>query len=200
MKFLFLNRRPVLDAWEKRPFSLGVLDGPRASDNFDRHAAVVGSERPGEPQPDGPFRRVAQAIAAYRIFPPRLVERVLRRTPIQVGDTVGMSYRIGPGARMFMACRVIDVFDGLKDGVWRSGFTYRTLPGHAALGDETFAVEKDLATGEVTVSLTAWSRPGHWLMRVGYPYARWCQRHAGRAALANLKAAATDTANPAAVG
>jgi uncharacterized protein (UPF0548 family) len=187
MRILLLNKRPVLDAWEKRPFSPGVLDGPRASDNFDRHASIVGTEPAGEPLADGPFRRVAQAISEYRVFPPHLVERVLRRTPLQVRDTVGMNYRLGPGVRMFMACRVIDVFDGPKGNVWRSGFTYRTLQGHAALGEETFAVEKDLTTGEASVSLTAWSRPGHWLMRIGYPYARWCQRHAGKAAVKWLK-------------
>ena len=38
----FLGQRPVLAAWEKRPFSPGVLDGPRASDNHDRHAVKNG--------------------------------------------------------------------------------------------------------------------------------------------------------------
>ena len=51
-----------------------------------------------------------------------------------------------------MACRVIDVFDSPVGNVWRGGFTYRTLQGHAALGEETSAVEKDLTTGEVTAS------------------------------------------------
>jgi uncharacterized protein (UPF0548 family) len=86
-----------------------------------------------------------------------------------------------------MACRVIDKFEGSQGNVWRSGFTYRTLQGHVALGEETFAVEKDMVTGRVTASLTSWSRPGHWLMRIGYFYARWCQLHAGREAVRELK-------------
>ena len=182
-----LNQRPDLVAWKNRPLSQGMQDGPRASDNRDRHALVVGIEPPGEPLLDGPFRRVALAISEYRIFPPHLVERVVKRTPIQVGDTVGINYRAFPGIRMFMACRVIDVYAGLNGNIWHSGFTYRTLHDHAATGEETFAVEKNTNTGEVTASLTAWSRPAHWLMRIGYPYARWCQRHAGRLAVRHLK-------------
>jgi uncharacterized protein (UPF0548 family) len=91
---------------------------------------------------------------------------------------------------MFVASRVVEVFDDATPIGWRAGFTYRTLIGHAELGEETFAVEKDRTTGEVTASLTAWSRPGHWLTRLGYPYARWCQKHAGRSALVHLQAIA----------
>ncbi len=187
MSFLFSFQRPVLSVWESRPFSPGVLDGPRASDNHDRHALVVANEPPGEPLPDGPFRRVASAISEYRIFPPHLVDRVLKRTPMQVGDTVGLSYRLAPGIRLFFASRVIDVFETTQANAYRSGFTYRTLQGHIEFGEETFAVEKDMTTGAVTASLTAWSRPGHWLTRLGYPYARWCQLHAGRSAVEHLK-------------
>jgi uncharacterized protein (UPF0548 family) len=127
---------------------------------------------------------------AYDIFPPSLATRIVRRAPVQVGDTVGLCYRLLPGVNMFIASRVIDVFDAPVAGAWRCGFTYRTLEGHAEIGEETFAVEKDMATGVVRASLTAWSRPGHWLTRVGYWYARWCQLHAGRSAIRYLHAVA----------
>jgi hypothetical protein len=187
MQILFLHRGADLSAWERRGFAPAVLAGPRPSDKHDRHAAEVGVEPPGEPLAEGPFRRVATAISEYRIFPPRLAERVLRRTPVQVGDTLGLRFRLLPGVGLFIASRVVDVFDGRIDGVWRSGFTYRTLEGHVMIGEETFAVEKDLATGKVTVSLEAWSRPGHWLTRLGYWYARWCQLHAGKSAVGHLQ-------------
>lgn len=187
MNILLPNQRPDPAAWENRPFSPGVLDGPRASDNFDRHALQVAVETPGPPLEDGPFRRVGRAISEYRIFPPRLVQRVVKRTPLQVGDIVGLCYPLFLGIRMFIASRVIDVFDGPNERGWRSGFTYRTLEGHVELGEETFCVEKQARTGAVIVSLTAWSRPGHWLVRLGYPYARWCQLQAGKAAVRYLK-------------
>lgn len=191
MNLLLPNQRPDPDAWEKRPFSPGVLDGPRASDNFDRHALQVAMESPGPPLPNGPFQRVAQAISEYRIFPPQLAQRVVKRAPVQVGDVVGLCYPLFLGIRVFIASRVIDVFDGPSETGWRSGFTYRTLEGHIELGEETFCVEKDAKTGAVVVSLNAWSRPGHLLVRLGYPYARWCQLQAGKLAVRHLRKLAT---------
>jgi uncharacterized protein (UPF0548 family) len=190
MIFLPLGRRPDLANWSARDFPPAALKGPRSTDNRDRHARVVAREPPGDPLPDGPFRRVATAIGEYHIFPPALLTRVMAKVPVAVGDTVGLTYRLLPGLRMFVASRVTEVFDGPVDGAWRAGFTYRTLAGHAELGEETFAVEKDRATGKITASLTAWSRPGHWLTRIGYWYARWCQLHAGRSALDHLEAVA----------
>jgi uncharacterized protein (UPF0548 family) len=188
-------RRADLNRWVVRDFSAAVLAGPKPNDDRDRHAQVVATEPPGDPLPDGPFRRVAAAIMDYRVFPLSLLTPVLARTPVALGDTVGLTYRLLPGLRMFVASRVIDVFDEATVSGWRAGFTYRTLKGHAELGEEIFAVEKDRETGKVTASLNAWSRPGHWLTRIGYPYARWCQKHAGRAALANLQAVAKNS-NP----
>ncbi len=183
----FLGQRPDLSIWEKRDFSPGVQAGAQVSDNRDHHSLLAGIESPGSPDANGPFRRVATSISKYQIFPPRLVEPVLRKTPISLGDTVGLSYRWFPGVQLFMACRVIDVFDGPNNDTWRAGFTYRTLEGHVALGEETFLVEKELTSGKVRVSLKSWSRPSHWLMRIGYPYGRWCQLQAGRAAVAHLQ-------------
>jgi uncharacterized protein (UPF0548 family) len=193
--FLLPGRKPDLSIWAARDFPPAVLPGPRPTDDHDRYARVVAREPPGGPLPDGPFRRAAAAISEYRIFSPMLIRPVLARVPVAVRDTVGLTYRLLPGLRMFVACRVIDVFDGTTAIGSRAGFTYRTLAGHAELGEETFAVEKDRATGDVTVSLTSWSRPGHWLTRVGYWYARWCQRHAGRGALDQLEAVTREAAS-----
>ena len=200
MQILFLGQGVDLSAWERRGFAPAVLAGPRIGDNHDRHTAEVGVEPPGEPMPDGPFRRVAEAIAEYCIFPPRLAEHVLRRTPVQLGDTLGLRYRLLPGMGLFIASRVVDVFNGRMDCVWRSGFTYRTLEGHVMIGEETFAVEKDPTTGKVTARLKSWSRPGHWLTRVGYWYARWCQLHAGKSAVGHLQEIASKNAASAASG
>jgi uncharacterized protein (UPF0548 family) len=93
--------------------------------------------------------------------------------------------------KVFFAARVLQTFDELRDGLWRAGFTYRTLPGHPEIGQETFAVEKVPASGQVTASLRSWSRPGLWVTRLGYPLARLSQRIANRAALRQLQRMAT---------
>ena len=91
-----------------------------------------------------------------------------------------------PLVRLFFAARVVDVFDAASDGWWRSGFTYRTLVGHPELGEETFAVEKEVATGRVRVALRSWSRPGTWLARAFAPVVRRLQVGASERALEYL--------------
>jgi uncharacterized protein (UPF0548 family) len=177
---------PNLDEWEKRPFWPGVEDGPGPGDRRDVFEREVGVEAPGVPEADGIHRRAEAAIRRFDIFPARFIRPVLRREPLQVGDTVGICYHAAPGIDLFFAARVVARFDEQTDGVWRSGFTYRTLVGHPELGQETFSVEKDLATGRVLVALRSWSRPGTVLALTFAPWVRWQQVRANHAALEHL--------------
>lgn len=68
-------------------------------------------------------------------------------------------------------CRVISVVDDDD----RRGFTYGTLPGHPECGEERFIVERDPATGMVTATITAFSKPGGWRTRVIGPVGRIVQ-------------------------
>ena len=68
-------------------------------------------------------------------------------------------------------CRVISVVD--EDD--RRGFTYGTLPGHPECGEERFVVERDSATGVVTATITAFSKPGGWRTRLLGPVGRIVQ-------------------------
>ena len=179
--------RRRLARWESRPFWPAAERGPDDRCLRDRFRRDVGREPPGAPLADGPFRRAAEAILRYEVFPPSLIRPVLRRSPVDVGDTVGIFYR---PLRLFFAARVIERFDGAGDGVARAGFTYRTLVGHPELGEETFSVEKDLTTGVVSVELASWSRPGTRLARIGASLMRRVQVRANRRALDHLASAA----------
>ncbi len=185
-----LGQRPRLEDWEKQPIEQSVEAGPRPGDRRDAFAREVAQEKPGPPDEDGPFRRAAVAIRAFRIFPPGLATPVLRRIPVEVGDTVGLSYPFLPGVNLFFASRVVACFDGRDGDLWRSGFTYRTLAGHPETGEETFSVEKDQTTGCIVVALRSWSRPGLFLTWATAPVARWCQVQANRSATAHLAAQA----------
>jgi uncharacterized protein (UPF0548 family) len=185
MKLLWPGRRARLVDFAPRSFSPDS-ESPGRRDLPLRFAAVAGHEAPGAPG-EG-FRRVARAIRAYQIFPPELVSGVLARTPVEVGDTVGIAYRPFAGFGLFFAARVTEVFDAAADGTWRAGFTYRTVEGHPEIGQETFSVAKNLATGEVSVALESWSRAGLWLTWIGAPVARFAQKRASQAAVAHLVA------------
>lgn len=196
-------RRPDLSdlaAWEKLPFAPGVECGPIAGDHDEAFERVVGREAPGPPAADGPLRRAGAAILAYRVFPPWLLTPVVRRAPLEVGDTVGGFYH-PLGARLggvFFASRAVERFDGpTADGrAWRVGFTYRTLATHPELGEETFSAEKDLATGQVLVALRSWSRPGLALSRALTPVTRLLQLRANEAALRALTRVAGGVVTP----
>jgi uncharacterized protein (UPF0548 family) len=173
---------PRLERWDGRPFHSMER---RARDRADVYERWVADEAAGPP--GDRFRAIAAAIRRYGIFPPSLVAGVVRR-PVEVGDTVGVEYRGLRVVTLFFAARVVDVFDGASEGWWRSGFTYRTLVGHPELGEETFAVEKEVATGRVRVALRSWSRPGTWLARAFAPVVRRLQVHASERALEHLAA------------
>jgi uncharacterized protein (UPF0548 family) len=194
MEILLPGSTPKLDKWEQRPFAKDVELGPRPEDHRDLYERIVATELPGPPDTSGAHLKLAAAILRYEIFPPAIVKGLLRRVPVQKGDTVGILYQAAGLVQLFFAARVIDVFDGqlaeATGAVWRTGFTYRTLDGHPELGEETFAVEKNLVTGAVRVFLSSWSRPGTALARTFAPVVRKLQVHASHAALDHLGALA----------
>src|SRR5258708_2825074 len=114
-----------LARWESKAFSLDVDKGPRPTDHRDNHERVVGWEAAGLPEPRGVARRIADAVLRFDVFPPTMLTKVLRQTPIEVGDTVGLRYYFVPGLHLFFAARVIDRFEKVIDDRWHSGFTYR---------------------------------------------------------------------------
>ncbi len=170
----------------RMPLDAHVTAGPRNGDRFIDERRVVAAEPPGPPLPEGPFRRVADAIMAYRIFPEWLVRGVTARVPLRAGETFANRLRVLPGVEVFFAGRVKAVI--AEDN--RVGFTLQTVNGHPATGEETFEVCKDVGTGEVSVRISSWSRMAEWWMEPGEPIFRIVQAWAVRAALDNLGAVA----------
>jgi hypothetical protein len=181
------SRPTGLDAWEERQVPAAVEAGPGPRDARDEHAREIAVEEPGAPEAAGPHRAAAERILRFEVFPPEMVLPVLRRAPVRPGDAVGAAYRLAPGIDIFFASRVSAVFDGPEDGVWRTGFTYRTLAGHPFSGEETFAVEKDMATGAVRAVIRSWSRPQQFFARLLRPIARRIQLRAGEKAAEHVQ-------------
>ena len=99
-----------------------------------------------------------------------------------------------PGLDLVFAARVVAVIDEERDGVQRTGFVYRTLAGHPIRGEETFSVEKNLASGETLVRIAARSRTDTWLASIVRPLVRRLQRRGGQAAVEHLKDLASSSA------
>lgn len=69
----------------------------------------------------------------------------------------------------------------------RHAFAYGTLPGHPEQGEERFLLSWDRATDEVAFEILAFSRPGRFLTRLGYPLTRRKQKRFFRDALARMR-------------
>jgi len=176
-----------LASWESRPIASASEAEPAPSDSQDTYEDTLGPEPPGAPVPKGPYEHAAAIIQRYDVFPPALVDRVLRRTSVEVGDTLGISYALFAGVRVFFASRVTQRFDERTEDGTRSGFTYRTVEGHPFAGEETFTVEKVSATGEVRISIRCWSRPLAFVAHATRPLMRRLMSQGGRAGIAWLK-------------
>ncbi len=86
----------------------------------------------------------------------------------RAAEGVTVLLRLGP---LRAPCRVVWVVD--EPG--RRGFAYGTTAGHPEIGEESFVVEHDPRTDEVHARIVAFSRPGHWLIRLGGPVNRMAQ-------------------------
>lgn len=109
--------------------------------------------------------------------------------PLQIGEVVAVGARLF-GVWSFNACRIIYVVDE-ADPVARYGFAYGTLPDHMAVGEERFLVEWNPADDIVWFGITVFSRPRHWLARLGYPALAYVQRRFRREAPEAMRRAVT---------
>ena len=122
----------------------------------------------------GGFDVAAQAVLTFRMHEAsgdRVESSAPRASP---GVTVISRIGLGP-LRLRVPCRVV----WAEDGPDLAGFGYGTLPGHPARGEESFVVTRD-ADGEVWFTITAFSRPARWDMKVIGPLAPLLQAGVAR--------------------
>ena len=120
------------------------------------------------------------AIRQWQMFPRGWAYIRPENTPVRTGEIVAMLVRV-MGLWWINSCRIVYVLDNER----QFGFAYGTLPGHAERGEELFLVERD-EQGTVRYSVRAFSRPRHWMARLGYPLARAYQRKFVRASKASM--------------
>jgi uncharacterized protein (UPF0548 family) len=141
------------------------------------------------------FTAARAALERWQQFRLGWVEAGPEDTPIQEGQVVAILAR-SLGLWWLNACRIVAVVD---DGgpVRRFGFAYGTLPDHAGSGEERFLVEWDRNEGSVWYDILAFSRPRHFLARLGYPWLRRIQKRFARESAAAMRRAVGATAGAA---
>ena len=132
--------------------------------NVDHTRALLGRGRDD-------FERSKTAIRSWKMFEVPGLELVHPDTPVEPGRNVAvLAHHLG--FHSLSSCRIVYVIDEAD----RFGFAYGTLTEHVEIGEERFTVEFHLDSGEVWYDILAFSRPGHLLVTLGYPYGRYLQK------------------------
>lgn len=155
-----LRNAPVTSSSERGEVPPGFV--------LDEHRVVLGTGA-------RTFEAARQSILNWAMFPEQMAPLFPSRAPIEPGTIVCVLFQSRP-LWTVNPCRILQVIDNRTNDLIRFGFTYGALPGHVARGQETFLVEWNRAAGTVSYSIRVFSRPAHWLVWLGYPWARYQQR------------------------
>jgi uncharacterized protein (UPF0548 family) len=136
-------------------------------------------------QGEAVFNAAKAALQRWDQFRLGWVEPAAPEAAIRVGEVVGVLGRT-MGVWSLNSCRIIYVLDE-SEPVSKFGFAYGTLPGHVARGEERFLIEWDRRDNDVWYDILAFSRPNHFLTRVGYYFVRRLQKQFGRDSVASMR-------------
>ena len=129
------------------------------------------------------FTQAAEALRHWRMFNLGWARVVPGEASIVDGTTVAVvAHHFGFWS--LNACRIVYVFGEPR----RFGFAYGTLPAHVERGEERFMVEW-CTDDSVWYDILAFSRPNHWLVRLGYPITRRLQKRFARDSMRVMQAA-----------
>lgn len=124
------------------------------------------------------FHSAEAALQRWEQFRLGWVEAWSPETPLEPGQVVAiMGWAVG--FWWLNSCRIIYTVDE-SGPITKFGFAYGTLPGHVESGEERFLIEWDRDTDKVCYDILAFSRPNHFLTRLGYPLIRRSQKRFGR--------------------
>jgi uncharacterized protein (UPF0548 family) len=152
----------------------------------DAHRWRVGQ---GEPT----FELAADAIRHWEMYPADVVDLHERTAAVEPGVVVAPLIRL-LGVWAMVACRIVYVIDRREaDGRRLFGFAYGSLAAHAERGEEQFLIEYDPSDDSVWYHLKAFSRPGHVLAALAFPFVRRLQRRFAARSLASLQQALAES-------
>ena len=173
--------RRFLAAQAKLPFTYEAVgataETPPAGYVVDRTRIKLG-------EGEAVFQSSIAALRRWEQFRLGWVEAWSPDTPIQPGAVVAV---MGRAICLWWlnACRIVYVVDD-SGPISSFGFAYGTLPGHVESGEERFLIEWNRADNSVWYDILAFSRPNHFLTRLGYPLVRRTQKRFGRASAASM--------------
>ncbi len=148
-----------------------TASSPPAGYTVDRTGVQLGA---GE----SVFESAKAALQRWEQFRIGWVQAWSPETPLEPGQVVAIM-GWAAGFWWLNACRIIYTVDE-SGPITKFGFAYGTLPGHVERGEERFLIEWERESDKVSYHILAFSRPNHFLTRLGYPLVRRCQKRFGR--------------------
>lgn len=138
------------------------------------------------------FRAGCQALRNWQMFPDGWTEIHPEKPEFQADVVVAMLARCF-GLWWLNGCRIVYTLHE-REPVSRFGFAYGTLPSHVEAGEEQFSIVWD-KDDRVWYEIYSFSRPSHWLARLGFPLARFYQKKFVRHSMAQMKRIVGTTAS-----
>ncbi|MEV5175372.1 DUF1990 family protein [Streptomyces flaveolus] len=134
--------------------------------NIDVHRTALAKERPGPPEPGGPWEQACRLVRDYEFSPPEIVRALYDPASPLLGRDMLLEARFH-GIHFYCGVRVTEVVDETREGTGRVwGWAYETLEGHLERGQATYEVVKRQDTGEVSFVVTCHSQGAPTLDRV----------------------------------
>jgi len=163
--------RDLLDSLQTADFTYDAIGCLRRETpqgfNRDRLTVALGRGK-------AVWENARAVVRAWGVFPEEMVSVVRLTDDVAVGNVLAIVCRAA-GLWTVNPTRILSVIDHTSGSHNRYGFAFGTLPGHIALGEESFTIDWDEATDEVTYTIESVSRPRHPLLWLAYPYARLVQ-------------------------
>ncbi len=171
----FLTEQAVLDFSYSSVGATATI--PPAGFDVDHTRIKLGE---GEPV----FHSARAALQRWEQFRLGWVEAWSPNTAIEAGEIVAVMGHV-IGLWWLNSCRIIYVVDD-PGPITKFGFAYGTLPGHVESGEERFLIEWDRGENSVWYDILAFSRPNHFLTRLGYLFVRRKQARFRRESAASM--------------
>lgn len=151
-----IDPAPVLAEQRQRRVN---FDATEVDDSWhhDESRARLGTEAPGEPEPNGVWQTACRLVAAYEMADPLLIRAVYDPSAPLHGRDMLLEGRFVV-LRFYMGVRITDVTDERRDDTKVWGWAYETLEGHLERGRMSYEVVKDESSGDVDLVITAYSK------------------------------------------
>lgn len=174
-----------------KPFSYPAVGATKTTSPTDY---VIDHNRVQLGKGEACYGAACAALQRWEMFTLGWLQLCWPTTSVTTGATVGVLARVF-GVYILNACRIVYTIDETTTDCTRFGFAYGTLPGHIEQGEERFLIEWRHADDSVWYDILAFSRPRHWLVRLGYPMARFFQKRFARDSKAAMWRACNEQQN-----